>query len=464
MAKRFIGIDLEGTEVRVAILSTLPGRINVELDKRNYENPAAAAEAIREMLGGEPALGDRLVTALPCRVGLFRRVRFPFRERGKIEAALPLELASRLPVSLEEHVISFLPARAREKDYEIDAVVVNRLEVDDLLTHFPDPEQNPRRIDFFPFALLPALEQEEGVLIYCRRLEVAVALIFDGMVWDYRLLPGTSEHAEEDILDFISNQISQLENAIGRTDLPLWVIGAGVTENIISELTKAGRRLQNPVEEVFGDDLSYEMAPAALLALGELRTRKKDVLLNFRKGEFAARGQLEIFRTKLVIAAVMLILLLGGTAATMHLGYLQKKRTEDNIQQQMKKLFTQTMPTNTPLVDAPMQIESQLNELQKQVQLFGLGGQGAAAVLQALSSQINSKIPVDLGEFAYSSEEVKIDGITNSFDSVNRIAEVLGKNSLFSRVEISNAKLSADNSRVQFELQMKLSGSTGGGQ
>jgi|GEM_PF-1084989 len=462
MAKRYIGVDLEGTEARVAILTAPPGRINVELDKRSYDSPEEAAEAIQEMLGGEVALGDRMVTALPSRVGLFRRVRFPFREKSKIEATLPLELGSRLPITLEEHVISFLPARAREKDYEVDAVVVNRLEVDDLLTHFPDPQQNPRSIDYFPFALLPALEQKEGILIYCRLLEVVVALVYDGMIWDYRLLPGTSESAEEDILDFISNQISQLENAVGRVDLPLWVMGAGATERIITDLKNSGRSILNPAEDVFGDDLAFEMAPAAMLALGELRSRKKDLRLNFRKGEFSARGQLEIFRAKLVIAAIMLVMILAGTVVTMHLAYLQKKSIEAGFSRQLKQVFKETMPPNTPLVDAPMQIESHLKDLQKQEQIFGLGGHGAAAVLQALSSQIDPKIPVDLDEFAYTSDEARIDGSTNSFDSVNRITEVLGKNRLFKKVEISNAKLTADNSRVQFELQMKLSGSGGG--
>jgi len=240
------------------------------------------------------------------------------------------------------------------------------------------------------------------------------------------------------------------------------VIGAGVTEHLLNELKNTGRRILVPAEEVFGAGLSLEMAPAALLALGELRTRKKDVLLNFRKGEFAAKGQLEIFRTKLVIASVMLLLVLVGTAMTMHLAYLQKKRTEDSYKKQLKQVFSQTMPPNTPLVDAPMQIESHLKELQKQVQLFGLGGQGAAAVLQTLSSNIDSKIRVDLDEFTYSSDEAKVDGSTDSFDSVNKITEVLGKNRLFKSVEISNAKLAADNSRVGFELQLKLAGSGGG--
>ncbi len=458
MSKRYVGIDMEGTEVRLAALTVTAGRIEVVLDSRNYTSPEETAEAIREMLGGELGLGDRLVTALPCRVGLFRRLRFPFREKSKIKAALPLELSSQLPVPLEEQLIAFTSPRARENDYEVDALVVNRLEVDDMLLHFPNPEQHPRRIDYFPFALLPVLGDQEGVLIYCRRLEVVVALIYDGMVWDYRLLPGTSELAEEEVLDFIANQVSQLENAVGCEDLPLWVIGAGVTEGLLTELQQSGRTILPPAEEVFGPDLQCGMAPAALLALAELRSSKKGDQINFRRGEFAARGQLEIFRSKLIVAALLLLVVLVGGAFSMHLGYLQKTREHAQLKQQMSQIFRQTMPPGTTVVDVSLQMESHLNELQKQVQLFGLGGQGAATVLQSLSQIIDPKIRVDLQEFNFSNDIVRLVGNTDSFDAVNQIAEQLGNNRLFEQVEIADAKLAADNSQVDFELQLQLFG------
>ena len=461
MSKRFIGIDLEGGIARVAVLTMAPGRDNVELDKRSYDSPEDAALMINEMIG-EAVLTDRLITALPCRVGLFRRMRFPFREKGKIAAALPLELSSQLPVPLKEHLISFLPALARENDYEVDALVVNQLEVDDLLNHFPDPQQNPRRIDLFPFALLPALSGEEGILIYCRLLEVVVALVYDERIWDYRLLPGTSESSEDEILDFISNQVSQLENAIGREGLQLWVVGAGVSERILTELHGAGRTISMPAAEVFGDELSCEMAPAALLALSEQRLLKKGEQYNFRQGEFAAQGQLEIFRTKLIVAAIMLFLVLFGTATHMFVGYLQKTREEVMLQQQLAQLFKQVMPVNTPVVDVPLQVESKLQELQQQVQMFGLGGHGAATVIQALSKDIADDIKVDFLEFNYSNEKIRLNAVTDSFDAVNRITELIKADPLFESVEISNAKLGTEGKQVDFELQLKLYG--GGGE
>lgn len=457
MFKRFIGIDLEGTDIRVAILTAAPGGdIAVKLDSRSYENPEAAAEMITEMLGGKITLRDRLITALPCRVGLFRRLRFPFREKNKIEAALPLELNSQLPISLEEHLISFLPPRAREDDYEVDAVVVNKREVDDLLAHFPEPEQNPRRIDLFPFALLPVLDEQDGILIYCRRLEVVVALVYDGEIWDYRLLPGTSELNEDEVFDFIANQVSQLENAIGHEGLPLWVIGAGVTEPLLINLYKTDRTILTPAEDILGTEVPHEMAPAALLALSEMREAKKTTQLNFRQGEFSARGQLENFRTKLVVVGLLLLLVIVGGALTMHLGYLQKTREEQQLKQQISGVFHQIMPANSTLVDVPLQLEGQLNDLQKQVQFFGLGGHGAATVLQGLSNSIDRDLRVDLKEYNYNSDEVRLSGNADSFESVNLIAEQLRTNHLFNHVEIVNAKLATDNSQVDFELQLKF--------
>ena len=458
MSKRFIGIDLEGPEVRVAVLTTVQGRINVEMERRHYDSPEEAAEVIRELLGGKIGLGDRLITALPCRVGLFRRLHFPFRERGKIEEALPLELNSQLPISLEEHLISFLPPLALENDYQVDTVVVNKREVEELLSHFPEQEQNPARIDLFPFALLPVLGDQDGILVYCRRLEVVVALIYDGMIRDYRLLPGTSELIEEDIFDFIANQVSQLENAIGHSDLPLWVTGAGVTEDLLVLLYKTDRTILSPTENILDTEVSCEMAPAALLALAEMRAPKKSRWLDFRQKEFAAQGQLEVFRTKLIaIALLMFLVVVGGTAA-MHLEYRQKVREERHLKQQMTEIFRQVMPPGTPVVDAPSQLESQLSELQKQVQLFGLSGHGPVTVLQALSSAIDKSIRVDVKEFIYSSDEVRLVGNADSFEQVDQITEKLKQNPLFSHVEITNAKLATDNSRVDFELQLKFYG------
>ena len=140
----------------------------------------------------------------------------------------------------------------------------------------------------------------------------------------------------------------------------------------------------------------------------------------------------------------------------MHLGYLQKTREEQQLKSLMKKTFFQVMPAGTAIVDVPLQLERQLRDLREQVQLFGLGGHGAATVLQGLSSSIDRDIRVDFQELNYNKNEVRLSGNADSFEVVDHIAEKLRSNYLFSHVEIVGAKLATDNSRVDFELQLKF--------
>ena len=145
----------------------------------------------------------------------------------------------------------------------------------------------------------------------------------------------------------------------------------------------------------------------------------------------------------------------------MHLGFLQKTRQENSLKQQMTKIFRQIMPAGTTIVDVPLQLEGQLKDLQKQVQLFGLGGHGAATVLQGLSNSIDQEIRIDFQEFSYNHDGVRLSGNADSFESVDQIAEKLKVNYLFSHVEITDAKLETDNSQIDFELQLKFNGGAG---
>ncbi|MFO7765862.1 MAG: GspL/Epsl periplasmic domain-containing protein [Pelovirga sp.] len=454
MSKRFIGVDLEGVEVRVVQLRMVSGKIHADFKRRNYSSADESRAALEEILAGRTTLTDRMVTALPARVGLFRRLHFPFREKRKIEAALPLSLSAQLPVTLEDKLISYLLPRPCDNDYEVDTVVVNKLEVADLLEHFPDAEQNPGRVDIFPFALLPALGEQDGVLIYCRRVEVVVALIVQGRVEDYRLLPGTSEMQDEELFEFISQQVSQLEYAAEQEELPLWIMGAGVTDPLYEYLQQAGRTLLPLAPEVFGADLSRDMAPAALLALAELRGTKAGQL-NFRREEFTARGELQMMRPKLLVAAVLLLLVFIGTAVTMHMSYIQKSTEQAELADQINRVFRQVVPTGA-VVDVSLQMESLRQQLQTDVQILGLDGRGAVAVLRELSTAISSDLQVELQDFNYSAEETRIAGFAESFDAVNQIAEVLAARPLFSEVTISNARLASDNVRVDFEMRLTV--------
>ena len=62
----------------------------------------------------------------------------------------------------------------------------------------------------------------------------------------------------------------------------------------------------------------------------------------------------------------------------------------------------------------------------------------------------------DFVPMGYNGETIRLDGYTDSFEAVNRITQALNKSPLFSYVEISEARMAADGSRVDFQLKIDL--------
>ncbi|MDT8420886.1 MAG: type II secretion system protein GspL [Desulfuromonadales bacterium] len=455
MAKRYIGIDLDGETARVALLTVEGTQVALELHKRHYTSPEDARSVLDELTGGTRPLGDHLVTALPAGAGFVRSLTFPFKERSKLMAVLGAELEGQVPVSLAQHTCAMQSPREENGTYRVTAAAVRSDLIEQVLEHFPDPAQQPRRIDLLPHALVGGLGEPDGLLVYCGRQETVVALVLDSRVAEFRLLPADVDLSEEEISRFVLTQLAQLERAGGRDNLPLWICGSAVTESLQHSLEGAGAVLSALVLPV-DQDVPMEFLPALLLALTE-KENNRQAVFNFRTGSYAPRGQLEMLKKKLIAAAALGLLCLLVIAATGYVNYHRKAEQAALLKQQLEAVFRQTMPTAKVVVDVPLQLRSRYQELQQQALLLGVGGQGTALnVLQTLSSLIDVGIKSDLQEMVYSGDQVRLDGYTDSFDSVNRITQGLKTSKLFSKVEISEAKMAADGGRVDFQLQIDL--------
>ncbi|HEX9778085.1 MAG TPA: type II secretion system protein GspL [Geopsychrobacteraceae bacterium] len=456
MAKRYIGIELDGETARVALLTEDGGNLVLELRKQGYGSAEQAREVLAELTGGARALGDHLVTALPAGAGFFRSLNFPFKERSKLAAVLPSELDARMPISLARYTCAMHPPRERDGSYDVDAAAVRNEAIEALLEHFPDPAQHPRRIDLLPHALAGGLAVQDGLLAYCGREETQVALLSDGRVVEFRLLPGGA--GEEEIGRFVLSQLQQLERMAGRQDLPFWICGAAVSEKLL-ELCQAGGR--PPVEpdlalSLAEREIPAEFLPATLLALAEKGPGRQNGF-NFRVGAFAPQGQLEMLKKKLIASGVLLLLCLTVLVGTGYFDYHRKARQAELLKQQLEGVFRQTLPQATAVFDVPLQLQSHLKELRQQALLLGVGDRVTALnALETLSTQTGPEIKSDLKELTYSSEQLRLDGYTDSFDSVNRITQALGRSPLFTKVEISEARMAADGGQVDFKLQIDL--------
>ena len=121
----------------------------------------------------------------------------------------------------------------------------------------------------------------------------------------------------------------------------------------------------------------------------------------------------------------------------------------------MVDVYRSLFPEATTIVDVPLQLRSVIRDLQEKGSLITGGHASALAVLKEIS-RLPDLATVEFQEFAMSNEEVKLTGRTASFEAVNQMAGALGKSPLFSKVQVSDAKMSLDGSRIDFRLLLSL--------
>ena len=102
----------------------------------------------------------------------------------------------------------------------------------------------------------------------------------------------------------------------------------------------------------------------------------------------------------------------------------------------------------------PMQAEAS-EPLQEKGSLITGGQSSALAVLKEIS-RLPDRVTVEFQEFALSNEELKLSGQTSSFEAVNQMSGVLGESPLFSKIQVTDAKMSLDGSRIDFRMLLSL--------
>jgi len=118
-------------------------------------------------------------------------------------------------------------------------------------------------------------------------------------------------------------------------------------------------------------------------------------------------------------------------------------------------LYRQAIPGQGSIVDVTLQLRAHLAELTRNSRP---GGQDPllrpAAIMREVSSRIPPEIPVTFREWSIAPEEIRIEAFAPSLAAADKIATALSLSPLFSKVQVTDAKSSADNSKVDFRLTL----------
>ncbi|NOR50462.1 MAG: hypothetical protein GQ530_05480 [Desulfuromonadales bacterium] len=462
MTKRLIGIDIGRETLRVAVLSRDQGIISVrEIIQEEAADPMAR---LQNYLHGDFHLGDRLAACLPGGTAFVRRLTFPFSDRRKIMAALPFELASQLPVALDDYTVVAQPPVKNDDGAVIVAAAVKTSQIAETLEPF-DWQGIPLHIlDLAPHAYVAGLKGflADGLLVCAMEQGASLALVSSGEVVDYRQLPLGVEMSVDDQARALHREAVTLGQAQQQDGMTLQLMGPLATAELVAALSS----LRDPVEslsnrvellaiEINGQIIEAPMLPAVALALRAAETGKAQAF-NLRQGAFTLKGEWGSLRKTLVAAACLAALTLVVTIATMSLNYYDKQQQVDMLGQQMVTLYKQTFPQATTVVDVPLQMKSAIRQLQEEVGVTGLDRPSPLQLLQTLSG-LPESFGADVDEFTMERSEMRISGRAGTFEAVNGIAENLRQSPHFEKVEVVESKMDLVGKQVSYRMRMTLS-------
>lgn len=455
MSKQLIGIEIGVHSLRIAILNHEKGQISTgTLHERQFDDTEELTELLQGLLGGEFRLGDRLASSLPARSAYVRRLEFPFQDEKKIASAIPFELSAQLPIAVDNCATAMQKVLPTGSGAVVTAAAVPKETLESLLTLMEKADVPLHRVDLAPFGYAAGLGEQigEGFLVCAMEQETTISLIQDGRLADYRVIPGDSEQASKHYQQTLFRELRVMVHAAGSPDLLLSLMGPAATPQLEVALEGAGYRVEMLSLELEGELVDSRFLPAVALALSA-KTERSESSFNFRRGDYALKGEWANLKKKLVLLATLLGLAVIILAGSLTVKYIDKASRAKGLQNEMVEIYRSLFPDATTIVDVPLQLQRAINDLQQKQALLTGDRASTLAILREVS-RLPDIADVEIDELAMTPVDLKMTGRTASFEAVNQIAQVLEESPLFTNVQVNDAKMSLDGNRIDFRLAL----------
>ncbi|MBI1814180.1 MAG: pilus assembly protein PilM [Deltaproteobacteria bacterium] len=496
MPQRILALDVEETEVKAAVLETSfrDYRIAGLYHEALTPDGGATGEQVRRFLDRHQLAGETVVSTLPGGLVSHRVFFLPFRDRKRLNQTIPFELETQVPFGLDEVIVDYSVLHRDRSGTTVLAAMVQKTDLEAHLAMLRSAGIDPKVVDLASMSGLNVLRVLSADLpatfafVECNANSVHVALYRNQQLVGLRTLavghgaPATNGAANGHALaegavltdappdDSAARALAvelrwslMVINGAPLDDrLPCYVAGspawldhsAPVLERQLGfELRRLDRiplRMMTPTDQAL---LPTCAAPLGV-ALREVAPANT-LGLNFRRDEFAYhRGQQEV-RRAFGRVAILVGVLLVMTIADLFAAYQFQLSRLTAIDGQIRKVFVNTLPDERP-VNEIAQFKSEVDKAEQKLQLLGgivsLSGAAAIDIARAISAALTDKAKLDIDEYAYDPEAVRIRGRTDSFETVDTIKQQLVAVPYFKDVQVKDVKASADGKDVSFRL------------
>jgi len=490
MPQRILALEIERDELKAALVETTFRDYRVAGFFREAINNAGApvADQLREFVQRHDLENAIVLSSLPGDLVSLRTFFLPFRDRKKLDQIVPFELESQVPFGLDDVIVDYQILHRDKSGCSVLAALVQRNDLEEHLKLLNEAGVDPKVVDLAPLATLNILTSlgtalpETCAYVGGTLQKLTIALIRNRQLVGLRTLIPTMAAADTDSaagnghppdvdarLEAVSGQIRwtllALNGAPLNSRIPCFIAGNGIEFGPLAEQLAAMdleviRVDESPLKNV-ADDLRRDVDSfVAPLGLALREAVPSDAFgLNFRRGEFAYhRGQDEL-RRALVRTGILAAVAIALFVASQYMSFMQLERRFELVQQQVRNVFTQTLPDVKIIRDERAQLQAEIDAAQKKLQLLGsiavTGGVTAVDVMRTIATAVPDTLRIDIDEYIMDAEGVRIKAKTDSFETADAIKQRLVNTQYFGEVQVKDIKSAPDGS-VDFRIILGL--------
>jgi hypothetical protein len=445
------------------------------------------AEHLSQLRGRLSVRPDVVVASVPSTRVYFQALPLPFRDRRKLQAVLPFELEQHLPRPAEGLVTDAVPhgggCVALALDPKDFAVVRDQLAEAQLPARVMEPD-----LVAAARALLMTRESwseaESWILLDVGHVKTGFAVLEQGQVVQMGCLHGglaglIEALAEREALSEEEVQRRLRErglSAFAGSDLLLRVryarlrlalrgrsrgrrrlvlCGGGA---LVPDLDKG---LARELDAADAEVLDPEGVGPVLACAWGLAQRGLSRNVPCSVGLLSAEPESVPFwtRPRRRVAAVLgaAVLTLGALDLQQQVSRRQERLR--NLEQQIERMFRSVAPETTRIVNAPHQLRSKMEEMERRLALFPDPSRDAThplAVLSAVTAAVPTGVRLDVHSYTQSTDVLHLEGEIDSLGALSSLRTALEGLPFVQRVDVGAAR-KAVSERVGFQLDLALS-------
>lgn len=473
MARRFLALDLGAHTLKAVLLErTLRGCQVLGFFRLRRDPTQPLAEQVKALCATHGRHTATVLSCLPGDAVVHRFLTLPFVRLRQLGQVVPFELESHLPFAQEDIVIDFQVTKRAAEGVTVLAVAVPKPTLSAHLELLAAAGLDPAVVGIAPLAplsLLPLAQKGQTgpvAVLDMGEQRTAVALLRDGVLSGFRTFSlGVSREGGFDA--FVRELRWTLLALSGRDPiLPscFFLTGGGaymprVREELARVLAVEVYPMQDLVLPPVPTAHRWEQAAFAVslgLGLGEA-LRMAVPGINLRRGEFVRRGPQEDTHQDFVRLGWTAAGVVAAAALALTLELYRLHTRTHLLQQEIRRVFTMTLPEVRTIVNEKAQLQEAVETLQRQRRrVGGTTWLSPLEILRQLSAAIPAQVSVDLEEWTFDETTVRMRGTTDSFDTAETIKRAVATLGVFRDVQLKDVKTVAGGKKVSFALQLVL--------